>query len=132
MNRLSELAQLHTVPSDFFLWWVIVFIVVLGVFATVVTVWSNLRQRPPHEIPTRREFDELKNKVSHIESSLQPMEWRIVAAFRETSKELEEKIEKLAASDHEERVEIWSKFNQENKAIGERVARLEAVAKSKA
>lgn len=120
------LSQLHTVPSDFFLWWVIVFIVGLGVFATVVTVWSNFRQRPPHETPTRREFDELKSKVVQIELSLPPMEHRILAAVDRTGSKIEARLEKQATEDHEERVSLWEKFNKANKEAGERLARLEA------
>lgn len=120
------LSQLHTVPSEFFLYWVIVALVGLGVIVALVTVWSNVRQRPPHESPTRREFDDLKGKVTHIENTLPEMERRILGGVRDASKELSAKMEKVSAADHESRTELWDRFNKENKEIGERVATVEA------
>lgn len=127
---MSSLSQLHTVPSEFVLWSLIVLISLLGVTVAVVTLWSNLRQRPPHETPSRREFDELKVKVSQIEASLPPMEHRILAAVERATSKIETRLEVQARADHEERVSLWGNFNGANKTVGERLARLEAKQKA--
>lgn len=124
------LSQIHTVPSEIVLWMVIGLLTLLGVAVALITIWSNVRQRPPHETPTRREFEDLKGKVSQIEASLPPMERRILAAVEGMGAKMEARLEDLARTNHEERVAIWEKFNTENKATGERISRLEARQKS--
>lgn len=123
---MTMLSQLNNVPPDFFLYWAIIAMFVVGGIGALVSIWSNLRQRPPHETPTRREFDSLAGKVAHIESSLPHMERRILEAVNSGSEKLAGKIEKLAETDHNERVKIWEEIHKEDKDLGERIASLEA------
>ena len=123
------LAQLDKVPADFWLLWCLAAFAAMGVAVMLVTLWSNLKQRPPHETPTRREFDSLAAKVEHIEASLPTMERRILEAVEGSSERTSAKMDAIATLDREGRVEIWERFHAETKRIGERVASLEAKGK---
>jgi len=115
-------SQLNNVPGDFVRDAVILGLVALSAVGTAVAMWSNLRQKPPHESPTRREFDELKQKVGDIEHNLAPMERRILDGVKEIGKELSLKIEHLGEHEYKARGELWEKLN----ATAERVAAEEA------
>ena len=97
---------------------VILALLALGVLVALVTVWNGIRSRPPHEAPTRREFDDLKKQVGDIESDLAPMERRILDGVKEIGKELSAKIEHLGEHEYTARGELWEKLN----APAERVA----------
>lgn len=116
------LSQIHTVPSEIVLWMVIGLLTLLGVIVAAVSVWSNVRQRPPHEAPTRREFDDLKEKVSHIEGALPDMERRILAAVSASGDKISAKVEEVAKAAYEGRQKIWTQVNSDR----ERIRALEA------
>lgn len=120
------LSQLDKVEPGFLSQAAILALVALGAAVAAVTLWNAVRSRPPHETPTRREFDCLATKVDHIETSLPNMERRILDGVRAEAKELTAKLEELAKTDHEERGEIWKKLHAGNEKLCERVARLEA------
>jgi|GEM_PF-2921517 len=124
------LSQLNSVDPVFLSNSILVLFGVCGFVVALLTIWNHVRMKPPHETPTRREFDALQVKVSHIESTLPEMERRIISGVREASKDLSDRIDHLAEADHESRTLLWEKFNSENKAIGERVAKMEATRKS--
>lgn len=122
MTSLFLIAQLDKVPSDLVQYNGILALVALGVVTALVTIWSNVRNKPPHETPTRREFDDLKGKVGHIELSLAPMERRILEGVKEIGQDLTKKIEHLGEHEYTARGELWDKLN----ATAERVAAQEA------
>lgn len=115
-------SQINDVPSDFLKSAAILFLVGLSVVVGIVAVWANIRQKPPHESPTRREFDDLKQKVGDIEHNLAPMERRILDGVKDIGKELSLKIEHLGEHEYKARGELWEKLN----ATAERVAAEEA------
>lgn len=122
ISAILILAQLDKVPSDLVQNNGILALVALGVVTALVTIWSNVRQKPPHESPTRREFDDLKGKVGHIELSLAPMERRILEGVKESGHDLAKKIEHLGEHEYTARGELWEKLN----ATAERIAAQEA------
>lgn len=83
---------------------------------------SPLQIRVTDEVPSRREFDDLKQKVGHIEHSLAPMERRIIEGFKEIGHDLSKKIEHLGEHEYEARGELWQKLN----VTAERLAAQEA------
>jgi hypothetical protein len=100
--------------------------VALGVLVAAVTVWNALRARPPHETPTRREFDSLAIKVSHIEASLPNMERRILSAVEASADKVSAKVDSIATADYMGRQKLWDKVNAICEEARERLARLEA------
>lgn len=78
---MMMMGQLQNVPPEFVSWWLVIALALLGAAATGVTLWSNLRQRPPHEAPTRREFDGLVAQITDVERTLPLMERRIMATI---------------------------------------------------
>lgn len=83
---------------------------------------SPLQIRVTDEVPSRTEFNDLKNRVGHIEHSLAPMERRILEGVKEVGKDLTEKIAHLGEHEYKARGELWEKLN----ATAERTAGLEA------
>lgn len=81
-----------------------------------------LQIRVTDEVPSRTEFNDLKNRVGHIEHSLAPMERRILEGVKEVGKDLTEKIAHLGEHEYKARGELWEKLN----ATAERTAGLEA------
>lgn len=120
------LAQLETVDPQWLSNFAIVALVVVGALVGLATAWNTVRLRPPHETPTRREFDALATKVKHIEDLLQPMERRILDAVSRSADKVQQEIRSVAEADHEGQVQIWDQINVERKELGERVAAIEA------
>jgi hypothetical protein len=83
---------------------------------------SPIQIRVTDEVPSRREFDDLKQKVGHIEHSLAPMERRIIDGFKEIGHDLSKKIDHLGEHEYEARGELWGKLN----VTAERLAAQEA------
>lgn len=125
MNDLIHLANLSNVPPDFLLWTVLIGLAALGTVVGVVSIWSMLRSRPPHEAPTRREFDTLSTRVQHIELSIPQMERRILDAVEKSTERLSDKIETVAERDSEARIEIFQRLNASDKQISRIEARSE-------
>lgn len=124
-------------PVEIF-FWVLASLVILAVAATAIVVFVRLwtkkgaspvevGNQPLHiqvtdEVPSRAEFNDLKNRVGHIEHSLAPMERRILDGVKEVGKELTAKIEDLGKHEYTARGELWGKLN----VTAERVAAEEA------
>lgn len=107
----SLLSQLDKVDPQLLSSNAIITLVVIGAVVGLITIWNGVRNRPPHESPTRREFDDLKVKVGHIELSLAPMERRILEGVKEIGSELAKKIEHLGEHEYKARGELWDKLN---------------------
>ncbi|HRQ88174.1 MAG TPA: hypothetical protein PLA50_05215 [Bacteroidia bacterium] len=120
------LAQIDKVDPAFLSNSILMLFGIVGLIVGALTIWNAVRLRPPHETPTRREFDALREQVQHIAADLRPMERRILDAVEKSTGKLSDEIQKVAESDHKGRVDIWEKLHGENKSIGERIARLEA------
>jgi len=119
-------SPLESIDPIFLTNFTLVSLTVLGAGVAIASLWSVFRLRPPHETPTRREFDSLAKKVDHIESTLDPMERRILAAVSLSGKEITAQIRSVAADDHEGRTRIWEKLHAENNKIVGRMATIEA------
>lgn len=118
------LSQLDKVDPQLLSSNAIIALVAIGALVGLVTIWNGVRSRPPHESPTRREFDDLKGKVGHIELSLAPMERRILDGVKEIGHDLTKKIEGLGEHEYTARGELWDKVNR----TAERVAAQEGKA----
>lgn len=120
------IAQLDKVESGLLSQSGLLFLVALNVVASSVGIWNGIRLRPPHEAPTRREFDELKGKVEKLEGDVPPMERRLLDAMERMSDRLAKKIDKLEGDSHAANQEIFKRLNENDKVI----ARLEEQQKS--
>lgn len=118
-------SEIQSVDPAFLSNFTLALLSLLGVVVAVVTIWSLTRLRPPHETPTRREFDNLTGKVDHLEGRLAPMEQRILATIEKSSTRIQKEIHDVASADHEGQIAIWERINTERRDLGERVKALE-------
>ncbi len=122
ISALLTLSQLNTISDGFLKDSAIVGMFLLGILVAGVTVYNGVRLRPPHETPTRREFDELKGKVSRLDAMLPTMKDEILRSIEATRDALSEEIAELGGHEEEGRKEIWEVVNTQR----ERVSALEA------
>lgn len=122
ISAFLTLSQINTISDGFLKDSAILVITGLGILVAGVTVYNGVRLRPPHETPTRREFDELKGKVNKLDAMLPTMKDEILRSIEATRDALSEEITELAKSEEEGREKIWTQVNKDR----ERIAGLEA------
>lgn len=135
VSLLSQ-ARLPEIMPEFLTSWLGVFILLGGLLLMYLTIIEKLKPkkaleiRDPfpvrfhEEVPTRKEFDSLVNKVVHMETSLPQIKEAIIREIHESSKETAKMINEVAEHARERRAEIHTKHNM----LDNRVSVLEAKA----